>query len=95
MNYTGAWLTGLPQNFMSVFNINQQLPSLTVFILTEPGGVLINQGHLLEGGNNVHALFLSYSLALAAGTVLIALYLILCIGALLLRNYLNKRMKGN
>ena len=95
MNFSGATLIGLPSPFWKVFNLHQQLPALTTFILSEPGGVLINQAHIYAGGNSANAIFLSYSLALAAGTVLITFYLALCVGALLLRNYLNKRMKGS
>ncbi len=52
-------------------------------------------GNIAAGGNAQNTVFYSYSLAFAAATVLITMYLALCIGALLLRNYLNKRMKGS
>lgn len=94
MNYSGATLMGLPSPWWRIFNLHQQLPALTTFIYQVPGSVYINQGHLFAGGNSSHAIFLSYSLALAAATVLVTIYLALCIGALVLRNYLNKRMKG-
>ena len=94
MNFSGFLLIGLPAPWTRIFNLGQQLPALTTFIYQVPGSVLINQGHLFAGGNSSHAIFLSYSLSLAAATVLISIYLVLCIGALLLRNYLNKRMSG-
>lgn len=94
MNYSGATIIGLPNPIWKIFNFHQQLPSLTTFIFQVPGSVYINSGHVFPGANSTHAIFLSYSLASAAATVLITIYLALCIGALLLRNYLNKRMKG-
>jgi phosphate transport system permease protein len=95
-NYSGATLTGLPSPWWHIFNIKTQLPSLTVFIDQIPGN---NQAMkptvvALKGANTTHAVFLTYSLALAAGVVLVTIYLGLCVVALLIRNYLNKRMKG-
>ncbi len=94
MNFSGSTIIGLPTDWSKIFSLHQQLPALTTFIYQIPGSVYINQGHTLPGGNGAHAIFLSYCLALAGATVLITIYLALCVGALLLRNYLNKRMKG-
>ncbi len=95
MNYSGELLTGLPSPWWHIFNFHQQLPSLTTFILREPGGLYTAGGFLLPGGTSKNVIFLSYSLSLAVAAVLILIYLVLCIGALLLRNYLRKRMTGN
>jgi phosphate transport system permease protein len=91
--YSGAATYNLPSHWWYIFNIRQQLPSLTVFILEAPGSTNV-MGNI-KGANNTNVIFYSFSLAFAAATVLIAIYLTLCIGALLLRNYLNKRMKGS
>ena len=96
-NYTGATLTGLPKHWWHIFSLRQQLPALTPFIFQVPGNTIAasHAVSVLPGANITHVNFLSYSLAMAAGTVLLTIYLILCIGALLLRNHLTKRMKGS
>ena len=90
--YSGATYN-LPGNFWKIFDLHQPIPSLTVFIFNAPGSEAI-MGNI-QGGNATNTVFYSFSLAFAAATVLLTMYLILCIGALLLRNYLNKRMKGS
>jgi len=93
LNVSGGTLSGLPSPWWRIFSVNQQLPTLTVFIQQTPGNSFI-MGTNPGKGIQTHTVFLSYSLAAAAATVLIIIYLILCVGALLLRNYLNKRMRG-
>jgi phosphate transport system permease protein len=96
-NYTGLSTVGFPSPWWHIFNLHQQLPSLTVFILNAPGPLANtfagNQN--LPGGNPSNKIFFTYSLAFAAAVVLLSIYLVLCVGALLLRNYLNRRMKGS
>ncbi len=91
--FSGANTYSLPGNLWDIFRTHQQFPSLTVFILNAPGS--INVMGNIQGGNAQNTVFYSFSLAFAAATVLITMYFALCIGALLLRNYLNKRMKGS
>jgi len=95
-NYSGSVIGGLPSPWWNIFKFNQHLPSLTVFIDQIPGSNEVAKETIasLPGAVQAHAGYLSYSLALAAGVVLITIYLVLCIVALLIRNYLNKRMKG-
>jgi phosphate transport system permease protein len=93
-NYTASNTWNLPTPWWHIFSLNQPLPSLTVFIKSAPGSSNIMGGNI-PGGNADNVVFYSWSLAFAAALVLIVMYLGLCIGALLLRNYLNKRMKGN
>jgi phosphate transport system permease protein len=95
MNFSGATLTGLPNPWWHIFNLRQQLPALTVFIYSVPGDSYILSGSGFPRANPTNADFFTFSLALAAATVLITIYLVLCIGALLLRNHLNKKMKGS
>jgi len=83
----------LPSHLLSIFNIRQSLPALTTFILNAPGSIEV-MGNI-QGANSKNTVFYSFSLAFAAAAVLITMYLALCIGALLLRNYLNKRMRGS
>ncbi len=94
--YSGANTYALPAHWWYIFNFRQQLPSLTVFIKSSPGSsnIMGNMANV-AGSNGSNVVFYSWSLAFAAATVLITMYLALCIGALLLRNYLNKRMKGS
>jgi phosphate transport system permease protein len=95
-NYSGTAMGGLPSPWWNIFKFNEHLPSLTVFIDQIPGSNEIAVGSIasLPGAVKTHAGYLGYSLALAAGVVLITIYLAFCIVALLIRNYLNKRMKG-
>ncbi len=90
--YSGPTTYVLPTPWYRIFDLRTQLPSLTVFIKETPGSVNI-MGNIV-GGNSKNVVFYSWTLAFAVATVLIVIYLILCVGALLLRNYLNKRMKG-
>jgi phosphate transport system permease protein len=89
----GANVYQLPGNWWKIFSLRQPLPSLTGFMYNTPGSMYI-MGNI-KGVTGANPVFYSYCLALAAGTYLIMIYLALCIGALLLRNYLNKRMKGS
>jgi phosphate transport system permease protein len=94
--YTGTSVSTFPTQWWRIFNTHQQLPSLTVFILnsaTTQSNYYSGSG--LPGGNQANKQFFTWSLALAAAVVLITIYLVLCVAALLLRNYLNKRMKGS
>jgi len=90
--YTSVNVYGLPAHWWSIFNIRQPLPSLTVFIWGAGGNSVVMGNIGIPGADPI---FYSYSLAFAAATVLLTIYLALCIGALLLRNYLNKRMIGS
>jgi len=90
--YTASNTFYLPSPWWRIFDLRQEFPSLTVFIKETPGSVTW-MGNV-AGGNSHNVVFYSWCLAFAAATVLIIIYLVLCIGALLLRNYLNKRMKG-
>lgn len=92
--YSGANTYNLPTQLSRIFGFRQQLPSLTVFILETPGNSVV-MGNVKGAPASANPVFYSFCLAFAAATVLIAIYLTLCIGALLLRNYLNKRMKGS
>lgn len=94
--YTGEGTSSFPTVWWHVFNFHTQLPSLTVFIYNAVGtNAKILEGNILSGGNLTHQSFYVWSVAFAAALVLIIIYLIMCIGALLLRNYLNKRMRGS
>ena len=94
--YTGPSVSSFPSDWWKIFNTHQQLPSLTVFIWNAPtSNTVYYSGSPLPGGNETNKAFFVTSLALAAAVVLITIYLVICIAALLLRNYLNKRMKGS
>jgi phosphate transport system permease protein len=92
--YTGSAVFGFPSPWWNTFNFHQPLPSLTVFIWQTPGALSI-VGHPITGGSGANDVFYSWCMAFAAALVLITIYLVLCIGALLLRNYLNRRMMGS
>jgi phosphate transport system permease protein len=96
-NYSGMSTVSFPTPWWHIFNTHQQLPSLTVFIFNAVGSLAntYSGSQTLPGGNPTNKMFFDWSLALAAAVVLMVIYLILCVGALLLRNYLNKRMKGS
>ena len=91
--YTGSGVFGFPTPWWHIFSLHQPLPSLTVLIDESPGALTIIGN--LGKGNLTDANFYSWCFAFAVALVLITMYLVLCIGALLLRNYLNKRMKGS
>jgi len=94
--YTGEGTSGFPTVWWRIFNFKTQLPSLTVFIYNAVGtNVKTIEGPAIAGGNLAHVTFYDWSVAFAAALVLIVIYLAMCIVALLLRNYLNKRMKGS
>jgi phosphate ABC transporter permease subunit PstA len=94
--YTGEGTSGFPTVWWHIFNFKTQLPSLTVFIYNSVGtNVKTIEGPAIPGGNLAHVTFYDWSVAFAAALVLIVIYLAMCIVALLLRNYLNKRMKGS
>ena len=94
--YTGEGTSGFPTVWWHIFNFKTQLPSLTVFIYNAVGtNVKTIEGPAIPGGNLAHVTFYDWSVAFAAALVLIVIYLAMCIVALLLRNYLNKRMKGS
>jgi phosphate transport system permease protein len=98
-NYTGTATISLPTPFWKVFDLHTYLPSLTVFIDQTPSspitGHLSNPTAAQQAFFEAHQNFLSFSLAAAAAVVLITIYLAFCIVALLLRNYLNRRMMGS
>ena len=88
-------VNSFPTPWWRIFGLHQALPSLTVFIWSAPGPEAIYwEGSGLLGGNQNNKEFFAWSLAFAASLVLVVMYLVLCVGALLLRNYLNKRMMG-
>lgn len=94
--YTGEGTSGFPTVWWHIFNFHTQLPSLTVFIYESVGtNAKTIEGPIIQGGNLSHVIFYTWSLAFAAGLVLLVIYLVMCVCALLLRNYLNKRMKGS
>lgn len=94
--YSGPAVNSFPTPWWHIFNLHQQLPSLTVFIWSTPGSEAIYwEGRNLAGGNATNKAFFDWCLAFSAALVLVVIYLILCVGALLLRNYLNKRMRGS
>jgi phosphate transport system permease protein len=82
-----AYLT-MPKNIFATRTSG--FPSLTGFV-NNAGGSVFWMGH----GNGTAPIFYSYCLAFSVALVLIMIYLVICIGALLLRNYLNKRMRGS
>ena len=94
--YSSVSTISFPNPFWHAFNTHQPLPSLTVFILyAVTSQTNTYAGNAFQGGNPTNKVFYVWSLAFAASVVLVTMYLILCVGALLLRNYLNKRMKGS
>ena len=94
--YSGPAVNSFPTPWWHIFSLHTQLPSLTVFIWSAPGSEVVYWGgNNLPGGNQTNKEFFVWSLAFSAALVLVVIYLILCVGALLLRNYLNRRMKGS
>jgi len=73
----------------SLFQLHGGFPSLPVTIYS-----IASTDNALFGTSNPYSVGLRYSLALSGGFVLIVIYLALCIGALLLRNSLNKKIRG-
>ena len=72
-----------------LFSSNRSFPSLPVFVYRAPFDLQIGQSQLISSFN-----FEMYSVAFAAAFVLIAIYLSICALALLLRNYLSKKIQG-
>jgi phosphate transport system permease protein len=77
-------------NISQLFNLHQAIPTLTVFIWRAPTLLSVGAGLAKSG-----SLYNYFSVAFAAALVLIAIYLAICFLALILRNYLNKRITGN
>ncbi len=77
-------------NLSQLFNLHQAIPTLTVFIWRAPTLLSVGAGLAKSG-----SLYNYYSVAFAAALVLIAIYLAICFLALILRNYLNKKIRGN
>lgn len=87
-----------PSPWWKIFNLHQALPSLTVLIWGLPGnmiGSLSNPTAAQRAFHSANGEFMDYSFCAAAAVVLITIYLAICVVALVLRNYLNKRMKGS
>jgi ABC-type phosphate transport system permease subunit len=73
-------------NGLPMVGLRTAIPTLTVFIWRCP--ILLNIGAKVQNP------FGDYGVAYAAAFVLIAIYLTICIAALVLRNYLRKKIMG-